>query len=140
MKPVTDILPFIPQRPPFVMIQELIACDENSAMTTLVVKEENIFTKNGLLGEPALVENIAQTAAARIGYICQQENKPVPIGYIAAVQNLIIFRLPNVGDRLKTEIVIKNQVMHVTIISGSVKIDDEVIAGCEMKIFVQNNS
>lgn len=138
MKPVTDILPFIPQRPPFVMIQELIACDENSAMTTLVVKEENIFTKNGLLGEPALVENIAQTAAARIGYICQQENKPVPIGYIAAVQNLVIFRLPNVGDRLKTEIVIKNQVMHVTIISGTVKINDEVIAGCEMKIFISN--
>lgn len=138
MKPVTDILPFIPQRPPFVMIQELIACDENSAMTTLVVKEENIFTKNGLLGEPALVENIAQTAAARIGYICQQENKPVPIGYIAAVQNLVIFRLPNVGYRLKTEIVIKNQVMHVTIISGTVKINDEVIAGCEMKIFISN--
>ncbi len=138
MKPVTDILPFIPQRPPFVMIQELIACDENSAMTTLVVKEENIFTKNGLLGEPALVENIAQTAAARIGYICQQENKPVPIGYIAAVQNLVIFRLPNVGDRLKTDIVIKNQVMHVTIISGTVKINDEVIAGCEMKIFISN--
>jgi len=140
MLPEKNILPFIPQRPPFVMIQELIACDENSAKTTLLVEKENIFTEKGVLGEPALVENIAQTAAARIGYICHLENKPVPIGYIAAVQNLVIFRLPKVGDRLKTEIVIKNQVMHVTIISGSVKIDDEVIAGCEMKIFVQNNS
>lgn len=138
MLPEKNILPFIPQRPPFVMIQELIACDENSAKTTLLVVEENIFTKNGILGEPALVENIAQTAAARIGYICHLENKPVPIGYIAAVQKLVISGLPKAGEKLETEITIKNQVMHVTIISGQVKVGEKVIADCEMKIFISN--
>jgi predicted hotdog family 3-hydroxylacyl-ACP dehydratase len=140
MLPETNILPFIPQRSPFVMIDELVACDEQSAKTKLQVRDDNLFIRNGSLTEPALVENIAQTAAARIGYICHTENKPVPIGYIAAVQNLRIEGLPATGDILETEIAIRNQVLHVTIIAGKVKVNGRLIAECEMKIFVQNNS
>lgn len=136
MLPETNILPFIPQRSPFVMIDELVACDEQSAKTKLQVRSDNLFIKNGLLTEPALVENIAQTAAARIGYICHQENKPVPIGYIAAVQNLRVEGLPAAGDTLETEITIKNQVLNVTIISGNTRIKDRLVASCEMKIFI----
>ena len=44
--------------------------------------------------EPGLVENIAQTAAARAGYISHTENKPVLVGYIGAVNNLQVFSLP----------------------------------------------
>jgi len=140
MTPETDILPFIPQRQPFVMIGQLVACDENGATTKFEVEPSNFFSENGELKEPALVENIAQTAAARIGYICHKENKPVPIGYIAAVQNLVIRRLPKAGETLETEIVIKNQVMHVTIITGTIKVNGITIADCEMKIFIQSNT
>lgn len=136
----TDILPFIPQREPFVMIDELTACDEQSAKTILHVRENNLFVNKGVLTEPALVENIAQTAAARIGYICSRENRPVPIGYIAAVQNLKIEQLPVIGDTVETEISIKNQVLNVTIIAGHSRIGDKLVASCEMKIFISDNS
>ena len=135
----TNILPFIPQRAPFVMIDELTACDEQSAKTILHVSADNLFVKKGVLTEPALVENIAQTAAARIGYICSRENKPVPIGYIAAVQHLQIEALPKAGDILETLITIKNQVLNVTIISGHSKVGDKLVASCEMKIFISDN-
>ncbi|MBS1610867.1 MAG: 3-hydroxyacyl-ACP dehydratase [Bacteroidetes bacterium] len=118
------------------MIDELVACDEQSATTKLQVRNDNLFIKNGSLTEPALVENIAQTAAARIGYICHKENKAVPIGYIAAVQNLRIEGLPATGDTLETEITIKNQVLNVTIISGHTRVKDRLVASCEMKIFI----
>jgi predicted hotdog family 3-hydroxylacyl-ACP dehydratase len=136
MHPETGILAYIPQRAPFVMIDDLISCDETSAVSMLLVRPENFFVQNGSLTEPALIENIAQTAAARIGYICKKENKPVPVGYIASVQNLKIGELPKTGDRLQTGIVIRNQVMNVTIIAGTVQVDDRLIASCEMKIFV----
>ena len=136
MIPEKDILQFIPQRAPFVMIDELTACDDESAKTALNILEKNLFVEKGLLTEPALVENIAQTAAARIGYICKQANKPVPIGYIAAVQNLVIKELPKTGSRLETEVIIKNEVLNVTIVAGHVRMNDRVIASCEMKIFV----
>ena len=136
MNPETDILAFIPQRPPFVMIDELTACDDVSATSILRVRPDNLFVQKGKLMEPALIENIAQTAAAQIGYICNRENKPVPIGYIAAVQNLAINKQASTGDKLETEIAIRNQVLNVTIITGSVKVNNSVIASCEMKIFI----
>jgi predicted hotdog family 3-hydroxylacyl-ACP dehydratase len=131
-----DILPFIPQRPPFVMVETLDECSDLGAITTFTIQQENIFVENGYLKEPALVENIAQTAAARIGYICHQENKPVPVGFIGAVQGLKIFSLPKIGEVLRTTITIKNQIFNATIISGTITANNVEIASCEMKIFI----
>ncbi|HEX8545717.1 MAG TPA: 3-hydroxyacyl-ACP dehydratase, partial [Cytophagaceae bacterium] len=86
-----NITEIIPQRPPIVMIDSLVACNEDYTETNLYISEENIFCKDGFFGEPGLVENIAQTAAARIGYLCKQADADVPIGYIAAVKNLQIY-------------------------------------------------
>jgi len=84
-----------------------------------------------------LVENIAQTAAAGVGYIAQQNLQPILTGYIGAIKNLVIFMLPKVGDVIETTVVIENQVFDVTIISGSVKCGETLLAKCEMKIFIQ---
>ncbi|HMH32261.1 MAG TPA: hypothetical protein VK543_04480 [Puia sp.] len=135
----TGILQFIPQRSPFVMVDQLLYTDEHSARSTFQVRAENIFVEDGELAEPGLVENIAQTAAARIGYICQQEKRPVPLGYIGAVQNLEIMALPKINDQIETEISIKNQIFDVTIISGTVLCRGMLVARCDMKIFISNN-
>lgn len=131
-----DILQLIPQRPPFVMVETLETCDDTGATTTFTVKTDNIFIENNELTEPALVENIAQTCAARIGYICQQGNKPVPVGFIGAVQQLRINSLPKVGDVLNTSITVKNQIFNATIVEGEITCNGESIAGCEMRIFI----
>lgn len=137
-----DILTFIPQRPPFVMVDELISVDEKIGITRYKVRADHIFFLNGKLTEPALIENIAQTAAARVGYICSQENTPVPIGFIGAVQHLQILDLPEADDEIETKIEIKHQVFDVTLIQGSVSCKNKLLAQCEMKIFIQstNNS
>jgi len=131
-----NIQSLIPQRPPFVMIDELIASGETSTHTKFRVLENNIFVSGGMMAEPALVENIAQTAAARAGYLTQQENLPVMIGYIGAITDLEIFHLPKINDTLETEITIMNQVFDVTLISGTVSCNGVVMAHCEMKIFI----
>ncbi|MBX2921377.1 MAG: 3-hydroxyacyl-ACP dehydratase [Chitinophagaceae bacterium] len=136
---IKDILPFIPQRPPFVMVDELVSVEDASGVTRFAVKADNIFIQDGYLTAPALVENIAQTAAARIGYICNKKNEPVPVGFIGAVQNLEIKELPAVGDQIETEIIIKNQVFDVTLISGKITGKGRELAVCDMKIFLQAN-
>ena len=135
-----DILAFIPQRPPFVMVDELVAVDSNTGTTKFRVSADNIFIVNGRLTEPALIENIAQTAAARIGYICSQKQEPVPVGFIGAVQNLRVVALPEQGQLLETAIEIKNQVFDVTIITGKISCNGSVLAQCEMKIFIQSTN
>lgn len=118
------------------MIDTLESCDESGASTTFEVKTDNLFVDNEELTEPALIENIAQTAAARMGYICQQEQRPVPVGFIGAVQNLKISNLPKIGDVLTTAITVKNQIFNATIIEGAISVGGVYIASCEMKIFI----
>lgn len=133
---IENIETLIPQRPPFVMIDKLLAFNETTTRTGLHIKTDNIFVEHGLFKEPGLVENIAQTAAARAGYIAKTENKPVQTGYIGAVNNLHIFMLPKTGDELITEITIENQIFDVTLISGKISCNNELIAQCNMKIFI----
>lgn len=137
MSSQNEILTYIPQRPPFVMVDEITGVDDSSGKTRFIVTKENIFFRERKLTEPALIENIAQTAAARIGYLCHQNNEPVPVGFIGAVQNLEINRLPLEGQLLETEITIKNQVFNVTLIKGVIHCNGTRIAQCDMKIFIQ---
>lgn len=142
MVTIDNIQLLIPQRPPFVMIDSLISCGEHNTTTGFAIRADNIFVENGLFKEPGLVENIAQTAAARAGYISQQQNKPVDVGYIGSVNNLKVFSLPKTGDELITEITIENQIFDVTLILGKITCNAELIAQCNMKIFINkiNNS
>jgi len=131
-----NIQSLIPQRPPFVMIDELIYSDEKSSRTSLLINADNLFVVDGELREPGLLENIAQTAAARAGFDALHENKPVKVGYIGAVKNFEVFKLPVLNDRIETEITVEDQVFGATLITGTTKCNDELIARCEMKIFI----
>lgn len=136
MTPVENIQHLIPQRPPFVMIDKLLSFSETMTSTSFHIKADNIFVENGEFKEPGLVENIAQTAAARAGYVSTIENKPVLVGYIGAVNSLHIYSLPKIGDELITEITIENQIFDVTLISGKIVCDGKPVAQCNMKIFI----
>jgi 3-hydroxymyristoyl/3-hydroxydecanoyl-(acyl carrier protein) dehydratase len=133
---IDDIQELIPQRPPFVMIDKLLSVTETTTTTGFCIQEENIFVENGVFKEPGLVENIAQTAAARAGYVSHTENKPVLVGYIGAVNGLQVFALPKTGDELITEITTENQIFDVTLISGKITCNGQLLAQCKMKIFI----
>jgi predicted hotdog family 3-hydroxylacyl-ACP dehydratase len=136
MEMAENILSLIPQRPPFVMVDKLLKSDEDSTQTFFMVTEENVLVVNGEFTEAGLMENIAQTAAARAGYIASMEDKPVIVGYIGAVKNLEIFDLPKINDELTTEVKIENRIFDITAISGMVRCNGTIVAQCEMNIFI----
>ncbi|MDB5139413.1 MAG: 3-hydroxyacyl-ACP dehydratase [Mucilaginibacter sp.] len=136
MKQAENILSLIPQRPPFVMVDELLFCDECSTKSSFRIMQHNVLVFNGKLSEAGLMENIAQTVAAGTGYKANLDNIPVTVGYIGSVKNFEVFELPKIGDELVTEIKIENRVFDMTVISGTVKRNDELIAQCEMNIFI----
>ena len=61
----------LPQQPPFVMIDTLCRFDEREVETVLTVRPDNVFVDadDGCLSVCGMVENMAQTCAARLGYI-----------------------------------------------------------------------
>ena len=137
---VHDITNYIPQRAPMVMVHNLLVANEECAVSEFQVLPDNIFVYNKLLAEPGLVENIAQTAAAQVGFMCIQKNVPVPIGYIAAIKDLIFFKLPSENSTITTTVTVKNQVLDITLVEGEVKQNNEVLCRCEMRIFAKIQS
>lgn len=131
-----ELLELIPQRSPVVMIDKFLYSDETSSVSGLTVPATCVFCENGFLSESGMVENIAQTAAAGVGYACKRDNKKVPLGFIAAIKNLEVFELAAVGSELRTEVKIINQVLDVTIITGSISMGAKILAQCEMRIFL----
>lgn len=124
----------IPQRPPFVMIDRLVSSDAVFSVTELEVRPDNLFVDNGRMTAAGLVENIAQTCAARIGYINLNSGETVKIGVIGSISNLNIARTPKVGEHLVTTIKLLEEVFQVTLVEAIVKSGDEVLAQCNMKI------
>lgn len=134
-----DLPLLLPQKPPIVMVDRLVQCTELGAVTRFSVRPDNIFVHNGQLAEPGLIENIAQTAAAHAGYSNVLNGmQEAPAGYIAAVDHLQVFRLPDVDSVIETAIEIKHHVLSVTIINGTITCAGEPVAQCEMKIFIRS--
>ena len=124
----------IPQKPPFVMIDRLVSSDAVFSVTELEVRPDNLFVDNGRMTAAGLMDNIAQTCAARIGYINLNSGETVKIGVIGSISNLNIARTPKVGEHLVTTIKLLEEVFQVTLVEAIVKSDDEVLAQCNMKI------
>lgn len=135
-----EIIAYIPQRYPFVMVDEVVQADEKLSKTTFLVNEGHLFVEDGCFTEPGLVENMAQTAAAGTGYRYQMIGETVPIGFIGALKNLKVHKLPVIGDVLETEIEILHKVLSVYVVEARVSVGGELVASCEMKIFEQTES
>lgn len=129
--PLNELLP---QRPPFVMIDRLVSCDDVYAVTELTIREDNIFVEDERLTSSGLIENIAQTCAARIGYLNLKAGGTVKIGVIGAISNLDIIRTPKVGEKLETTIELISEVFQMTLVEAVIRSNGEEIVRANMKI------
>lgn len=127
----------LPQQSPFIMIDCLTKFDEKITETSFEVRNDNIFVENGKLNACALAENIAQTCAARLGYVNKYIlKKDVQIGFIGAIKNLSVVETPSVGDILTTRIVVLQDIMGVTLVDAQIVCNNKVIVKAQMKIAI----
>ena len=136
----TAILELIPQKTPMVMVGKLHSTGEGKTITSLIIREDNIFCEKGVFLESGLIENMAQTAAAGVGYQASIENKPPPVGFIGGVKNLKIRARPVVGDEIITTITVEHQVFDATVAMGMITLNGLPIAEGELKIFLMKDT
>jgi len=129
-----QIKELIPQREPIIMIDAFYGCTATDGYTGFSVYPENIFCHKGFFSTPGLIEHIAQSASAFIGYMAITQSKPVRIGYIGEIKNYHKFYQPCIGNELRTVIHILSEVMGITLISAETKVEDRLAASCQMKI------
>mgnify|MGYP004618620107 CR=1 FL=1 len=146
-----DIHELLPQQEPFVMIGTMVHFDRMITITETEVKADNIFVDEvgcDSSGKPAvrcmsasgLMENIAQTCAARIGYVNKYIlKKGIQLGFIGAVRNFEIKELPKVGDLITTRVEVKEEIFGMTLAEATVSCQGKVLVNTEMKIAVKNS-
>ncbi len=135
-----NILNYIPQKPPIVMVSELVSHNAEQTVSRLFLSPDNMFCENGTFTEPGLIENIAQTAALRMGYqsSLQSGDGEPPVGFIGAVAKLKIHELPADDSTLETTVDILNDIFGITLIKGTSRLNGNIVAECEMKIVLTN--
>ena len=128
------------------MVDELRHIDEQSAETSLVVRNDNIFVRSGVMQVPGLIENIAQSAAAFTGYHNSEQDVEPKIGYIGEVKNCAVHRLPRIGERIYTRIAVLAEAGGITLMSAisysadpedSAPVNDRLLTECQIKIFLK---
>lgn len=134
--PITDrafVENLIPQKKPFVMIDQLINFSEKKIVAGLTVNESNIFARADVFQEAGLIEHMAQTVALHTGYDFYLQQKEAPVGYIGAISSINIERLPRCNESLETTAEILQEFAGITLVQLEVKINGEIIASGQMK-------
>jgi len=126
----------LPQAPPMLMIDALISSDTEKTVTELTIKKDNIFVSEGKFREPGIIENMAQTAAARAGYEALTKNTKVKTGYIGSIKKLVIYSLPEVSNNLQTILTPVSNIGDISVIKTEVFSKTEKIAECTMTIIL----
>lgn len=133
-----DIRELLPQREPFVMIGKLTRFDERSTVTETAISPDSLFVEKGSFGACGLIENIAQTCAARIGYVNKYIlKKGIQVGLIGAIRDMQVIKLPKVGDTITTRVDVEEEVFGMTLAKATVSCGDAILARAEMKIAIK---
>ena len=130
---VAIIKKLIPQREPIIMVDALLYFDATKVVSGFSIKNDNLFVENGLFTESGIIEHMAQTVALYTGYHFYIKNEKAPEGYIGAIKNVVLYKLPKVDDTLETEVEILQEIMGVTLVKGATKLNGELIMTAEMK-------
>lgn len=125
---------FIPQRPPFIMIDNLIEATNILFKTDFLILRDNIFLENGRLREFAMIENIAQSSSAGLAVTNKHAGNKKPEGYLGAVSKLVLYELPEAGDKIDTIVKLITQLDNMFLLRGENFSNDKKLMECELKL------
>ena len=135
-----DIHELLPQQEPFVMVGQLVHFDMTRTVTETTIGSENMFVENGQMTASGLIENIAQTCAARIGYVNKYIlKKGIQIGFIGAIRNLEVKAIPAVGDTIRTTVDVVEEVFGMILANASIECNGVTMVTTEMKIAIKGS-
>jgi 3-hydroxyacyl-[acyl-carrier-protein] dehydratase len=130
-----EITKFIPQRSPFVMLDNLVEADKESLIGQFTIGD-SVLSNDDYVSHGILIESLAQTCAAGIEYEAQQLRKQARVGFIGAISKLKVFGDVSKGDTIRTHISIITSFDQVILIQGKVTCEEREVLECQMKIVI----
>lgn len=120
------------------MVDEVVSCEGCDAVTIFRLTPGNILIDGDRLSVAGIIENMAQSCAARMGCVDWMRGEPIKIGYVGDVKGCSIVRRPRIGETLHTHVHIVEKVLSLMLAEVTVSSDDEPIASARMKIAMTN--
>lgn len=97
-----DIMQYLPQRPPMVMVDYYYGEIDEEAYTSFFIKEDNLFVENGIFTEMGILDFLAQSGIVQMGHKIQipEELKVSSMGVITQFKSFHIYATASVGDTI----------------------------------------
>ncbi|TXF76390.1 hypothetical protein FUA25_07795 [Chryseobacterium sp.] len=122
----------IPQKKPFVMVDELLSFSEAHLTSALMVNEENLLVENGYFQASGILEHQAQSVALHSGYAGFLMKQAPVEGYIGSVKHFEVIFLPIVGEKLISDVEILSSVSGISMVKVTTKTNGEIMATGEI--------
>jgi predicted hotdog family 3-hydroxylacyl-ACP dehydratase len=134
MFPALDKL--MPHRAPMQWIKALTGCTETTATATACFNASDLAVSDGAVLETALVECVAQTVAAAMGYRAYTKGSTdrTPGGMLASVSNFQVHSRPDAGKQLLVEVSETKRFGPMLLVSGVVSCEGVQIASGELML------
>ena len=127
----------IPHRAPMRWIDALTECSETTAVATATFSAAHFAVANGAVLEAALVECVAQTVAAALGWRAHAAGKTGAVnnGMLVAVTNFRVESRPEVGSVLRIEISERKRLGPMLMISGIISCGGTPVSSGELTLY-----
>ncbi len=134
----SDASPFLPHRAPMLMVERIISVndDEKSSIIETTVRDNFPFiTKENILESEALIEIMAQAAAAQHGYNLAKNNSSEEKGFIVGIRKFKIFGEVSVGDILHVSVKLGTEIDSLSVVYGGITCNNKNIASMELTVW-----
>ncbi|HEX5218742.1 MAG TPA: hypothetical protein VFZ59_04180 [Verrucomicrobiae bacterium] len=137
MNPFPAIEELIPHRPPLRWVDALTACTEMTATCTARFSADHFAVTNGAVSETALVECVAQTVAAALGFrksTAGTTDTPNN-GMLVAASNFKIISRPPLDQTLSIQVRELKRLGPMLMIVGMIWCEEILIAQGELSLY-----
>ena len=104
----TQLLPYLPQRPPMVFVDTFYGTIEESQYSSLLVTPEQILTEDGHLLDVGIIEFLTQSGYVWFSYrekvLLGKTDMEITKGYLCKIKNVKINGTPEIGERIYSKL------------------------------------
>jgi len=126
--PSQEILERLPQKHPFLFVDECVERTDVKIMTTYKVSGEEDFFKGHFPGNPIVPGVILQEAAFQSGALLMTYIKPdSKLGVVSRVQDVKFRNFVKPGDLLEMEVTLDEQLDNAFYMKGKTRVNGKVV-------------
>ena len=133
-----DASHFLPHRHPMLMVDRIISINDeekSSLIETTIQHDFPFITEDNKLEGEALIEIMAQAAAAQHGYNLAKKSSKEEEGFIVGIRKFKILGEVSVGDTLQVSVKLGPEIESLSIVYGGVICNDKHIASIELSVW-----